>query len=166
MDRQTKAEKRIGVFPGSFDPITVGHIDIIKRASAIFDTLYVAVSDNIEKKYLFDLGTRCRFARESLQEVENVIVTSSDVLTAEFARAVGALSLVKGVRSVKDFEDERRQADINYALGGAETILLFSRPEYSYISSSLIRELLKYGKPVDKFVSPYIFEEILRLTKK
>lgn len=166
MDRKTNAEKRIGVFPGSFDPITVGHIDIVKRALKLFDTLYVAVSDNIEKKYLFDLGTRCRLVRDALQDLENVFVTSSDVLTAEFALAVGAVSLVKGVRSVKDFEDERTQADINHALGGVETVLLISGQEYSYVSSTLVRDLLRYGKPIDKYVSPYNIDEILRLTKK
>ena len=153
-------KNKTAVFAGSFDPMTVGHIDIIKRASKLFDTLYVAVSDNTEKKYLFDLGTRCRLARQSLQDIQNVTVTSSEALTAEFASVLKVGAIVKGVRSAADFEDERMQADINFALGGVETILLVARPEFSYVSSSLVRELIKYGKPADKFVSPYIAEEI------
>ena len=159
-------KKKTGVFPGSFDPMTVGHIDVIKRAARIFDELYVAVSNNTDKKYLFDLGTRCELARGSLADIENVSVISTDLMTAELAAALGADALVKGVRSAADFENERAQSDINFALGGIETVLLVSKPELSFVSSSFVRELIKYGKPADKFVSPFIADEIIRLTKK
>ena len=158
--------KKTAVIPGSFDPMTVGHIDIIKRASKLFDTVYVVVTNNLEKKYMFDFGTRCRFARKSLEDIENVTVTSTDVLTAEFAAAVNADALVKGVRTVSDFEDERMQSDINRALAGTETVILVSRPELSFVSSTFVRNLIEYGKPVDKYVSLNIADEINSLTKK
>lgn len=136
------------LFAGTFDPYTVGHHALVERALALFDTIVIAVGNNIGKHSLATAEERVA-AIERLYEGNNrVRVVMYDTLTMDFARAVGATALLRGVRTVKDFEYERELADVNRLMGGIETVLLVSEPEYAHISSSLVRELLKYGKDV------------------
>lgn len=139
---------RIAVYPGSFDPPTLGHLDIIRRAAAQFDRVIVCVMVNSEKSGLFTPEERVELLRRSLTEqdgVENVTVDRDSGLLADYARRVGASCLVKGLRRVADFEAEMQMADINRSLApGLDTLFLTARPELACLSSTIVRELARY----------------------
>lgn len=141
--------EKIALFAGTFNPYTRGHHEIVQRALAIFDKVVVAVGCNINKEDGSSTAEERRVAIEQVYagepRVEAVVYTG---LTMDYARAIGATALLRGVRSVKDFEYERDIADVNKRLGGVETVVLMSSPENAAISSSLVRELLAYGKDV------------------
>lgn len=140
---------RIALFAGSFNPFTIGHQDIVLRGLQLFDRVIVAVGTNAEKAYAApDLDAiRACFADEPRVEVRTY-----SGLTTDFAQEVGATALLRSVRSVKDYEYERDMAAANYDLSGIETVLLFSKPEYAHISSSLVRELRNYGRDVSHYL--------------
>ena len=140
------------VFPGTFDPFTVGHYDIVKRGLTFTDEIVIAVGVNELKHTLTDLDDRLKSIRELFAEDPRVSVAAYDGLTTDFARKVGAQFILRGVRNISDFEYERNMADINRHLSGIETLLLFSSPELAYVSSSMVRELIHLGKPVDEFL--------------
>ena len=140
------------VFPGTFDPFTVGHYDIVRRALTFTDEIIIAVGVNELKHTLTELNERLATIRELYANEPRVSVTAYDGLTTDIARSVGALFILRGVRNISDFEYERNMADINRHLTGIETVLLFSSPELAYISSSMVRELIHLGKPVDEFL--------------
>lgn len=143
---------RKGLFVGSFDPFTIGHDDIVRRALPLFDELVIGVGVNPEKKYMLSAEERVK-AISSLYEDERRIsvVTYSD-FAIDLAQRVGAGFIVKGVRSLSDFEYERVQADFNRRLGGIETLLLFSKPELESISSTAIRQLIYFHKDISQFI--------------
>lgn len=140
--------KKIALFAGSFNPYTRGHHAIVQRALVIFDKVVVAVGCNIRKESAATAEER-RAAIEKVYEheprVEAVVYTG---LTVDYAQSIGATALLRGVRSMKDFEYERDMADVNMRLGGIETVILISAPEYAALSSSVVRELIAYGKDV------------------
>lgn len=140
--------KKIALFAGSFNPYTRGHHAIVQRALVIFDKVVVAVGCNIGKESAATAEER-RAAIEKVYEheprVEAVVYTG---LTVDYAQSIGATALLRGVRSMKDFEYERDMADVNMRLGGIETVILISAPEYAALSSSVVRELIAYGKDV------------------
>lgn len=137
---------RKGIFVGSFDPFTVGHADIVARALPLFEKLVIGVGYNEHKQYMFTADERvARIARYYAQE-PRIEVKSYNDLTIDFARREGAQYVVKGVRSVKDFEYEREQADINRRIGGLETVLLYADARYASVSSTLVRELIHFGR--------------------
>ncbi len=139
---------RTALFAGTFDPYTKGHHSIVQRALPLFDEVVVAVGRNMGKRCMMSVEERVA-AIEKLYAGENrVRVCAYDGLTMDFAREVGATVLLRGVRSVKDFEYEREIADVNRKVGGIDTLLLVSEPEYASVSSSVVRELLEYGKDV------------------
>lgn len=139
---------RTALFAGTFDPYTKGHHSIVQRALPLFDEVVVAVGRNMGKRCMLSVEERVA-AIEKLYAGENrVRVCAYDGLTMDFAREVGATVLLRGVRSVKDFEYEREIADVNRKVGGIDTLLLVSEPEYASVSSSVVRELLEYGKDV------------------
>lgn len=139
---------RTALFAGTFDPYTKGHHSIVQRALPLFDEVVVAVGRNMGKRCMMSVEERVA-AIEKLYAGENrVRVCAYDGLTMDFAREVGAAVLLRGVRSVKDFEYEREIADVNRKVGGIDTLLLVSEPEYASVSSSVVRELLEYGKDV------------------
>ena len=139
---------KTALFAGTFDPYTRGHQALVERAFALFDKVVIAVGCNIEKHCTATTDERVT-AIENIYAGDNrVRVVEYDCLTMDLAREVGATALLRGVRTVKDFEYERELADVNRRMGGIETVLLVSEPEYAHISSSLVRELLKYGKDV------------------
>ena len=140
------------VFPGTFDPFTVGHYDIVRRALTFTDEIIIAVGVNELKNTLTELDERLVTIRELYANEPRVSVAAYDGLTTDFARSVGARFILRGVRSISDFEYERNMADINRHLTGIETVLLFSSPELAYVSSSMVRELIHLGKPVDEFL--------------
>ena len=157
---------RIAIVPGSFDPITVGHLDMIERAASMFDTVYVTVMVNAEKKTRFTLEERLSMASASLAHLKNVKVEASDGLLADHARERSATVLVKGARNGTDFDYEHMLAQINLELNGElDTVILPSKKELSYVSSTYVRELIKYKKPLDGAVPGKAISIIEKLQK-
>ncbi len=143
---------RIGVFTGSFDPFTVGHDDIVRRALSLFDKIVIGVGVNERKQYMQPPADRVAHIASVYGDEPRIEVRSYSDLTVDFAKREGAQHIIKGVRSVKDFEYEREQADINRRIGGVETVFLFADPRCSSVSSSVVRELMHFGKDVKEFV--------------
>ncbi len=143
---------KIAIFPGSFDPFTIGHADIVQRALPLFDKVIIAVGENITKTPLFPLEERLQQIEEAFANEPKVTVEAYKGLTADFAREREAAYILRGVRCVADFEYERNMAEANKALTGMETILLYTSPQYAYISSTLVRDLQKHGKDITAFL--------------
>ena len=143
-----------GIFTGSFDPFTVGHDDILRRALPLFSRIVIGVGVNERKQYMQSADERCAAIRRIYEDEEKIEVKAYSDLTVDFARREGAAYIIKGVRSVKDFEYEREQADINRQLSGVETLLLYSDPRYSSVSSSMVRELIHFGQDVSRYLPP------------
>lgn len=140
---------RVAVFAGSFDPITVGHLDLVKRAAKMFDSLFVVVAQNASKKNMFDAETRKAMVEEAVSGIPNVSVAVHDGLTVDFMKSVNARYLVRGIRNASDLDAEQAVAWNNkviYGVGDIETVFLMSAQEHLAVSSSLVRELLKCGK--------------------
>ena len=147
------SQKRIGVYPGSFDPVTFGHLDVIERASRLFDKLIVGVLFNSNKKSLFSADERVRMIQEVVSSLNNVEVVSFEGLSIDFARKYGAHVLVRGLRAVTDFEYELQMAQTNHAMcPDIDTIFLTTDLRYSYLSSSVVREVAAFGGDVGLFV--------------
>jgi len=145
--------KRIAVFPGSFDPITIGHLDIVKRSLPLFDEIVVAIGNNSAKKYFFPLAKRLELLKSIFKEEEKVSINAYEGLTVDFCESENAQFIIRGLRSSTDFEYEKTIALFNKELkGGVETIFMASSPQYSHISSTVVREILKYGGDVSSFV--------------
>ena len=144
---------RIAVCPGSFDPITVGHLDLVERAAAIFDRVILCVMVNGEKRPMFTPEERLGIARGAVAHLPNVEAAACGGLLAEFARQQGACALVKGVRGAADLDWEYQMAQINRELcPGLDTVLLPARPEHIHISSTMVREMIRYHQPLDRCV--------------
>jgi pantetheine-phosphate adenylyltransferase len=140
------------LFAGTFDPFTRGHQALVDRALAMFGRVVVAVGHNMDKQCMYSVDERVAAIESLYAGDDRVSVAVYGTLTMDFAREVGATVLLRGVRSVKDFEYERDIADVNMRLGGIDTVLLVSEPEYASVSSSVVRELIKYGKDVTPFL--------------
>lgn len=152
----------IAVYPGSFDPVTKGHLDIIKRAARVNDKLIVAVLINSAKHPLFTVGERVAMLEECCKGFSNVTVTSFDGLTVDFARRNHATVMVRGLRAVSDFENELQLAQTNHALmPGIDTMFFATSIKWSYLSSTIVKEAARYGSDVTKFVTPNV-ERALR----
>ncbi len=151
------------MYPGTFDPITNGHHDLVRRASALFDRVVVAVAASPGKAPLFELDERIALASEVLGEFGNVSVEGYEGLTVEHARANGLGVVIRGLRAVSDFEYEFQLANMNRHLAGdVETVFLTPAEQFTFISSSLVREIASMGGDVSEFVHPVV-EEALRL---
>ena len=150
------------MYPGSFDPVTRGHLDIIKRASRMFDKLIVAVLNNSAKTPLFTVEQRVEMLRECCKDIPNVEVASFDGLTVNFAKACGATVMVRGLRAVTDFENEMQLAHTNHALlPGIETVFLVTSIKWSYLSSTIVKEAAHYRQDVSQFVTPNVEAALL-----
>ncbi|MBP6003528.1 MAG: pantetheine-phosphate adenylyltransferase [Pyrinomonadaceae bacterium] len=157
---------RRAIFPGSFDPLTNGHLDIITRSSPLFDEIIVAVLNNTEKNPMFTVEERCTMIREILPSVDTdgceLIVDSFSGLTADFARKSGAQAIVRGIRAVSDYEYELRMALMNRRLEpGIETVFLMAGEEYSYVSSTLMKQVFELGGRVEGLI-PQLVENRMR----
>ena len=151
------------IYPGTFDPITNGHKDLVVRASRLFENIIVAVAYNPRKQPMFDLEERCRFATEALKELDNVRVAGFSNLLVDFARENNANIILRGLRAVSDFEYEFQLADMNRKLApGIESMFLTPDNPVSYISSTLIREIGRMGGNVDEFVDPIVAEALVK----
>ena len=140
------------LFPGSFDPFTLGHKSIVDRTLQFAEEVVIAIGVNTGKKSMFSLEERMAQIQKVYADEPRVKVASYEGLTTDFAESIGATAMVRGVRTAQDFEFERMLADVNRKLTGIETILLITEPQYSAISSSVVRELLSYGKDVKDFL--------------
>ncbi|MDR3338517.1 MAG: pantetheine-phosphate adenylyltransferase [Candidatus Symbiothrix sp.] len=143
---------KIALFPGTFDPFTNGHLSLIERGLTLVDEIIIAIGVNLEKKTFFPLEQRIDMISRLFKPNARIQVKSYKGTTVDFAEEVGAQFILRGIRSVNDFEYEKNIADVNREISGIETFVLFTEPAYTHISSSIVRELLLYGKPVSGFV--------------
>ncbi len=150
--QQINRYMRIGLFTGTFDPFTIGHKSIVDRALPLFDKLIIAVALSNSKNTSSEIEKRVDDIKSIYEGIDNIEVKSYSDLTIDMAKRENAQFIVRGVRSVNDFEYEREQADVNHLLSGIETILLFSEPNLSIVSSSMVRELKSFGKDVSDFL--------------
>lgn len=152
---------KIAVFPGSFDPITVGHIDIVERALPLFDKIIVAVGVNSQKASVFSLETRLKWLKKVFASTPKVEVGSFEGLTVHFCAQEDARFLIRGLRNASDFDYEKTISQLNTIIGDdIETVFLMSRPEYSHISSTIVREIIRGRGDVSPFVPAIIAQEI------
>ncbi len=151
---------RKAVCPGSFDPITNGHLDIIERASRLFDEVVVAVLINKSKANLFTVEERIELIQEASAEFPNVTVESSHGLLVDFCRTRGIQAIVKGLRAVSDFDYELQMAQMNTSLAGIETLFMSTNPQYAFLSSSLVKEVARYGGDVSRLVPDVVWKRM------
>ncbi|MBQ7743767.1 MAG: pantetheine-phosphate adenylyltransferase [Lachnospiraceae bacterium] len=148
---------KIGIYPGSFDPITYGHIDIIERAAKITDKLIVSVLNNSAKDPLFSVNERVEMIKKAVEGFDNVEVESFEGLTVDYCKAKKASFMIRGLRAVTDFEYELQLAQTNRALyDKVDTVFLLTNLNYAYLSSSAVKQVIKYGGDVSKFVPQYV----------
>ena len=153
------------VCPGSFDPITNGHLDVIERASHLFDEVVIAVLVNNSKNSLFTIEERIVLARDCVQHLPNVKVDMWSGLLVDYCRENKVDAIVKGLRAVSDFDYELQMAQMNLQLKGVDTLLMATKPAYSFLSSSLVREIARYGGDVSKLVPAGVLSELTRKAK-
>lgn len=148
--------------PGTFDPITEGHLDVIRRAAQLVDEVIVSVAASAGKGPLFTLEERVALAREATKEIPNVRVEPFDELLVDFARRMEAQAVVKGLRAITDFEYEFQMTAMNYQLDkNLETVFIMSTPQHMYLSSSVVREIASWGGDVSQFVPPCVNEALV-----
>lgn len=148
------------LIPGSFDPVTFGHLDIIERASGLFDDVLVAAVDNPQKTTMFSLEERQAMLAEVTGHVPRLEIGSFKGLLVDFAAARGVKAIVKGLRAVSDFEYELQMAQLNYRLSGIETLFMPTTPEHSFLSSSLVREVARFGGEVSSMVPTQVAQRM------
>ena len=152
---------KIAVYPGSFDPITIGHLDIIERVSKVFGHVIVLVAESSQKNYLFNVEERVRFLKKALAHFKNVEVDGFSGLTVDYMKKKKAHVIIRGMRAVADFEYEGTLASMNHRLAPeVETFMIFSRPEYYFISSKGVKEVARNGGDLKGLVPDFIIPEI------
>ena len=155
-----ESNKRLAVFPGTFDPITNGHLDVIKRGARLFDELVVAVGENPEKPALLGPEERADIIRRTVADIPNVRVETYSWLTVELAGRLGAVAILRGIRNSSDLQFESQTALTNRVVGNVETVFILTRPEFAFISSSLIRQVARMGGDVSALVPPKVLPHI------
>jgi pantetheine-phosphate adenylyltransferase len=144
---------RVAIYPGSFDPPTNGHLDIVARSSRLFDLVVVGVGRNLTKKTVFDADERVALMRDACKKWSNVEARSFEGLQVDFAKECGATFIIRGIRALSDFEFEFEMGNMNRTLApGIEMVYLMTAPEFLFLSASRVKELVAFGAPVDKFV--------------
>ena len=147
---------KCAVFPGSFDPITLGHLDILERSIPLFDEIIIGVGSNSEKKYMFPLSKRMAFIKETFSEYKSISVAKYQGLTIEFCKKVQANFIIRGLRNPADFEFEKAIAHTNRKLSGIETVFLLTSAKTSFISSSIVREIISNRGDYTQLVPPTV----------
>ena len=142
------------IFPGTFDPFTLGHYDVVQRGLSLFDEIVVAVGVNASKRTLFTADERVAMIRKAFEGESRVTVETYDDLTVNFAKKLDAEFILRGIRTVGDFEFEQTIAHTNRSMTGVETVVLYTAPEHSFISSTVVRDLIRYGRDVQEFLPP------------
>jgi len=160
------AAQRIAIYPGSFDPPTNGHLDIVDRAARLFDRVVIGVGRNLSKRTVFTADERVALMREACARMENVEVRTFDSLQVEFAREVGATFIIRGIRALSDFEFEFEMANMNRTLAEElEMVFLMTAPEYLFLSASRVKELAAFGASVDQLVPPNVAKALAKKAK-
>ncbi len=144
------------IFPGTFDPFTIGHYSIVMRGLQIFDEIIIGIGVNHLKKTLFDEDKRLDIIQQAFKDEDRVKIQVYNSLTVDFAQAVDAQYILRGLRTIADFEYERTIADTNRILTGVETVILFTEAAYAHISSTVARDLMSYGKDITEFLPPHV----------
>ncbi len=164
---ESKAQnQRTAIYPGSFDPVTKGHLDVLERASKMFDRVIIAVLKNSSKKSFLPVNDRVKLIKESIKDLDNVEVDSFEGLTIEYAQSKGAHFLIRGLRAVSDFEYELQLCQTNSAIApDIDTVFLTTKPKYNFISSSIVKELSDFGTDVSKFVPKSVVEYLQKQKK-
>ena len=164
------SEKKIALYPGSFDPITNGHLDVLERAAKMFDEVVIAVLRNPAKKSFLSVDKRVELIKESIKDMKNVSVDSFDGLTVEYARSINAKFLIRGLRTITDFEYEVQLCQTNQVIApDIDTVCLPTKPQHNFISSSIVRELANHKTDISKFVPKnvveYLQDDIRKVSK-
>lgn len=153
---------KIAIYPGSFDPLTLGHLDIVERSAKTFDKLIIAVMVNPSKNPLFTLEERVELIREAVKHLPNVEVDSFTGLLVHYVQAKGANLIVKGLRFVSDFESELQMASLNRLMyEGAETVFMPTNHKYSYLSSSIVKDIARHGGPISELVPRHVEQALV-----
>ncbi len=151
--------QKIAVFPGSFDPITTGHVDLVRRALPVFDKIIVAIGENTQKQTLYSLDRRLEFLHQVFEAESRVEVSTFVNLTAHYCRQINADYLLRGLRNASDFDYEKTISQLNFIVGdGLETFFLISQPAFSHISSTIVREIIKGGGDPKPFVPIEVYK--------
>ncbi|MFZ2955462.1 MAG: pantetheine-phosphate adenylyltransferase [Candidatus Ozemobacteraceae bacterium] len=154
---------RIALYPGSFDPFTYGHLDILERSCKLFDKIIVAVLLNPTKQCLLSAEKRVELIKQAVVDKENVTVDQFNGLLVDFCKKVGACAVIRGLRAVSDYEYELQMTNVNKQLApNIETVFMMSSSQYSFLSSSIVREVARYGGNLESMVSPHVTEELKR----
>jgi len=160
------ATQRVAIYPGSFDPPTNWHLHIVDRASRLFDRVVIGVGRNLSKKTVFTADERVALMQEACAKLTNVEVRTFDSLQVEFAREVGAMFIIRGIRALSDFEFEFEMANMNRRLAvDLEMVFLMTAPEYLFVSASRVKELAAFGAPVDGLVPPNVGKALAKKAK-
>jgi pantetheine-phosphate adenylyltransferase len=155
------AERKIALYPGTFDPITFGHIDVIERASQLFDTVIVSVAGGSAKKTIFSIAERIDMIKNSVKKIKNVRVTSFHKLVVEYAKSQKAIVIIRGLRAISDFEYEFQMALTNRKIAeNITTVFLMPNEKYTYLNSTLVREIASFGGNVSPFVPKYVLKKL------
>lgn len=163
----SEKEEKIAIYPGSFDPVTKGHIDILERASKMFDKVIIAVLKNSSKKSFLPVKDRVELIKQSIKDIKNAEVAFFEGLTVEYARKTEAKFLIRGLRAVSDFEYEMQLSQANMSIApDIGTVFLITKPKYNFISSGIVKELASYGEDVSKFVPESVVEYFKKQNKK
>ncbi len=163
----SKSQQKIAIYPGSFDPITWGHIDIIKRASLLFDHVIVAIANNMNKQPLFSVEERLEMIRDSIEGIANISVDSFQGLLVKYAQRNNAVAVIRGLRAVSDFEFELQMALVNRKLDEQLiTVFLMPHEKYSYLNSSIVKELAALDGRIDCFVPEIVKQKLLIKMRK
>ncbi|MDH6308254.1 pantetheine-phosphate adenylyltransferase [Dysgonomonas sp. PFB1-18] len=144
--------KKKAIFPGTFDPFTIGHHSLVKRSLELVDEIVIAIGKNEAKKSFFSLDSRIEMIELLYSNEPRIAVDTYDNLTVDYAKNINANFIIRGIRSVNDFEYEKTIADMNRKISGVETVILFTEPELTHISSTIVRELLRFGHDVSQFL--------------
>ncbi len=150
------------LFPGSFDPFTIGHYSVVKRALNFVDEVVISIGVNDAKRCLLSVDQRLAIITKAFHDEPRVKARCYDALTVDFAKEVGANVILRGIRSIQDFEYEKTIADANRSLSGIDTVLLFTEPQHSFVSSTVVRDLIRYGKDIKDFLPPNVSLEDLK----
>ena len=145
--------KKVGLFPGSFDPFTKGHEVVVRKSLTLFDEVIIGVGVNSKKKYMFDLEKRIEHIKHLFEDEPKVRVEQFQTLTVNFCKDIGAQFIIRGLRDSKDFQYEKSIAHMNFDISGINTVFFLTEQVYSAINSSIIREIYQNGGPIDKFVT-------------
>lgn len=156
----------LAIYPGSFDPITLGHVDVVRRARTIFSEVVVLVGQNNRKSYMFDDSKRLALAEEALASIDGVRVDVTDGLIVDYARRVGANAIVKGIRGGSDFDSEQPMALMNRHMSGIETVFLLGDPALTHVASSFVKEVASFGGNIDDLVPANVARAVRQAVKE